>query len=208
MRLVYSHKRRTGGEMQKIDKTQVHDHLLDLTAEALQGKQSVRVTFRLPEEAIALLSRAANQLGVKQKSLFDQLIENQEILNRVADEGPRHDISHDERVQKTYVISRNSLIALKKIARQNDISRDLLVELSINRLRPVINAEHEKHKNWKNVHCKVDELLQHGRKVLTEAADIIGKDDQVYKKLEGLINSLEKGHQEINQLIERGKPAG
>ena len=179
-------------------------NLLDLTADALQGKQSVRVTFRLPEEAIALLSMAANQLGLKQKSLFDQLVENQEVLNKVAVEGQRYDVCHDEKIQKTYVISRNSLIALKKIAKQNDISRDFLVELSINRLRPVICAEQEKYKNWKIVQSKIEELVQHGRQTLAEAGLVLAREDQVYGKLQGVVTALERGYEDINQLIDRG----
>ncbi len=189
--------------MEKKDVGRERD-LLDLTADALQGKQSVRVTFRLPEEAIALLSMAASQLGLKQKSLFDQLVENQEVLNRVAVEGQRYDVCHDEKIQKTYVISRNSLIALKKIAKQNDMSRDFLVELSINRLRPVISAEQEKHKNWKVVQSKIEELVQHGRQTLAEAGLVLACEDQVYGRLHGLVTALERGHEDINQLIEKG----
>ena len=189
--------------MEKKDVGRERD-LLDLTADALQGKQSVRVTFRLPEEAIALLSMAASQLGLKQKSLFDQLVENQEVLNRVAVEGQRYDVCHDEKIQKTYVISRNSLIALKKIAKQNDMSRDFLVELSINRLRPVISAEQEKHKNWKVVQSKIEELVQHGRQTLAEAGLVLAREDQVYGRLQGLVTALERGHEDINQLIEKG----
>jgi len=47
----------------------------DLNADALRGRQSVRATFRLPTEMVSLLSIAASHLGLKQKSLFDQLVE-------------------------------------------------------------------------------------------------------------------------------------
>ena len=178
--------------------------LLDLTADALQGRQSVRVTFRLPEEAIALLSMAANQLGLKQKSLFDQLVEDQDVLNRVAVEGQGYDVCHDEKIQKTYVISRNSLIALKKIAKLNDMSRDFLVELSINRLRPVISAEQEKQRNWKIVQSRIEELVQHGRRTLAEAGLVLAGKDQVYGRIQGMVAALERGHEDINQLIGKG----
>jgi hypothetical protein len=190
--------------MQKKDRSHKNADLLALTADALQGKQSVRVTFRLPEEAIALLSMAASQLGIQQKSLFNQLVENQEILNRMATEGRSYDVSHDERVQKTYVISRNALISLKKISKQNDISRDSLVELSINRLRPVIHAEQEKLKHWKIFHSKIVGLLHNGQQILVEAADILTEEDPVYRKLEGSIAGLEKCYEEIDQMIKKG----
>ena len=55
-----------------------------LDANTLRGRQSVRATFRLPPPIIELLSIAANQLGIKQKSLFDQLVEDREVLEQVA----------------------------------------------------------------------------------------------------------------------------
>jgi len=190
--------------MQKKGGNQENIYQMDLTADALKGKQSVRVTFRLPEEAIALLSMAANQLGIQQKLLFDQLVEDQEILDKVADEGQKYQVGGNERVQKTYVISRNSLIALRNIAKENNISRDLLVELSINRLRPVISAEQEKQKKWKILLGNMEELLRHGQRTLAEAVDLLTEEDQVFQKIEGLINGLEKGYEEIHQLIKKG----
>lgn len=47
---------------------------LIITSQGLRGKQSVRATFKLPEHIIKLLGGVATQLGVKQKSLFDQLV--------------------------------------------------------------------------------------------------------------------------------------
>ena len=49
---------------------------LGLTADLLKGKQSIRATFKLPPDIIRLLSIAASQLGIKQKTLFDQLVED------------------------------------------------------------------------------------------------------------------------------------
>ncbi|RPI51694.1 MAG: hypothetical protein EHM49_06780, partial [Deltaproteobacteria bacterium] len=52
---------------------------LTITAMGLRGKQSVRATFRLPDHIIKLLGMVASQLGLKQKSLFDQLVEDKEV---------------------------------------------------------------------------------------------------------------------------------
>ena len=178
--------------------------LMDLTADALKGKQSVRVTFRLREETIALLSIAAHQLGIKQKSLFDQLVENQETLNKVADDGQNISLSNEKRIQKTYVISRNSLIALRNIAKENHITRDQLVELSINRLRPVIIAEKDRQEKWKILLERMEELLNHGQLTLSEATTLLNEGDQVFQKIRGLIFGIEKSYNEINQLIKKG----
>jgi hypothetical protein len=131
-------------------------------------------------------------------------VEDQEILDRIADEGRRHSAGGDERVQKTYVISRNSLIALRNIARENKISRDLLVELSINRLRPVISAEQEKQEKWKVLLGRMEELLHHGQLTLVEAADMLAEEDQVFQKIDEVITSLQKGCEDIRQWIRKG----
>lgn len=193
--------------MKRMDDMQERSPL-DLSADALKGKQSVRATFRLPGHCIVLLSVAADHLGIKQKSLFDQLVENQEILNRVADEGRQYTTDADDRVQKTYVISRNSLMALKNIAKAYNIPRDLLVELSINRLRPVITAEQEKHRKWKILQGKLDDLLIHGQQTLIEAAALLSEDDHVFRRLAGLITGLARGCDDIDQLIEKGERMG
>ena len=64
--------------------------MVGLSADILRGRQSVRATFRLPSQVIALLSVAASQLGLKQKSLFDQLVEDRAVLEQVAQMADRY----------------------------------------------------------------------------------------------------------------------
>ena len=52
----------------------------------LRGKQSVRATFKLTEKAIEALSIVAVHLGIKQKSLFDHLLEDTRSLSAIAKE--------------------------------------------------------------------------------------------------------------------------
>ena len=82
----------------------------NLSLDSLKGMQSVRATFTLPENMINLLSTVANQLGVKQKSIFDRLVENKHMLYDVADEAQKSTSGNHKRQQKTFVISRNSQI--------------------------------------------------------------------------------------------------
>ena len=42
----------------------------------LRGRQSVRATFRLSEACIDAISILSAQLGIKQKSVFDHLMED------------------------------------------------------------------------------------------------------------------------------------
>ena len=178
---------------------------LYLSAKGLQGKQSVRATFRLPEHIINLLGVVAAQLGIKQKSLFDQLVEDQNVLTRVAEQA--HDIAqeHEVRRQKTYVLSRKSLHVLDTVARQQNIPRDFLVEISVERLMPVINAEQEKHEKRKLVYKDVKEYGLQGQKVLGKTERLLGKDDQVSVKLRQIVQACDANVAELADLIESGQ---
>lgn len=62
----------------------------DFSLDSLKDMQSVRATFTLPKKTINLLSTVANQLGVKQKLIFDHLAENKHVLSEVADEAQKN----------------------------------------------------------------------------------------------------------------------
>ena len=111
----------------------------------LRGRQSVRATFKLTEKAIYALSIVAAHLGIKQKSLFDHLIDDNESLGLIANEIKSDQFHQLNRVQKTYVLSRKTLTCLDEASKNFDAPRDALVEYSIHRLLPVIKEEKEKH---------------------------------------------------------------
>ena len=50
----------------------------------LRGKQSVRATFKLTKKAIDSLGVVALHMGIKQKSLFDHIIEDTSTLKELA----------------------------------------------------------------------------------------------------------------------------
>ncbi|NOQ20591.1 MAG: hypothetical protein GQ571_11545, partial [Desulfobacterales bacterium] len=97
----------------------------------LRGRQSVRATFKLSARAIDVLSIVATHLGIKQKSLFDHLIEDVKSLNIIANEIEDEAFGALERIQKTFVVSRRTLSCLEETSRQFNAPRDALVEYSI-----------------------------------------------------------------------------
>jgi len=56
-------------------KSLIQLEITEETSADLRGRQSVRTTFKLSERSIDALSILAGQLGIKQKSLFDHLID-------------------------------------------------------------------------------------------------------------------------------------
>lgn len=184
----------------------MHQHNLELSVEELKGKQSVRATFRLPVQVIDLLAVIAGQLGIKQKSLFDQLLEDTVILGQVADEAKNYAVQEKDRRQKTFVISRSSLLALDLIARQQDIPRDILVEFSINRLLPFIASELKKHENRIRLSALMQDYQQQGEILLKKAEELLGKDDELYELIELQVKQGAKNAALLDGIIDRGRP--
>ena len=173
------------------------------SAEDLRGRQSVRATFKLSTRAIDALSIVAVHLGIKQKSLFDQLIEDAGSLSHIAREIESDDFSTLERVQKTYVISRKTLRSLEEISRQFDAPRDALVEYSIQRLLPVIAREREKHQKRKEILEDINTHFEEGLKILKKTRELLGQNDPVYTKLEAAMGACMHARDNIDQFVER-----
>ena len=177
---------------------------LRLSVDDLIGRQSVRATFKLPQEVIDLLDVIAGQLGIKKKSLFDQLVENRDVLEEVARESRGYRPEEGHRRQKTFVISRNSLQALNHISDSEQISRDMLVELSIKRLLPVIEVELEKHNSRKELQKEMAEHLRQGKALLAKSASLLGKDDQLYTMIKDQLTMAQKNLATVDKLVKKG----
>ena len=178
---------------------------LMLNTEQLRGKQSVRATFRLPDQMIDLLRVAANHLEVKQKSLIDELVQNRETLDRVASESNGIEQENKERRQKTFVLSRNSLALLDDISNEYNLSRDYLVELCISRLIPFVEAEQEKHDQRRHLIKDIDLYLAKGRTILKKADSMLGPDDQFRINFEKIVRYTERTIKELKRSVKEKK---
>nr|WP_320013264.1 hypothetical protein [uncultured Desulfobulbus sp.] len=182
--------------------------LEELSAETLRGKQSVRATFRLPPQVITLLSVAASQLGVKQKSLFDQLVEDRDVLSQLARAAETQQQAANKRQQKTYVVSRNALLSLEHVAKSLGMPRDYLVEISIQRLVPVLNSEQEKNSKREQLSHELEELSHKNEQLLQLAADELGEEDGATELVAELQLHFDRVLTQLNQLVEQGRELG
>ena len=171
----------------------------------LRGRQSVRATFRLTERAIDAISIVAAHLGIKQKSLFDHLIDDTRYLNLLADEIESDKFGKQKRIQKTYVLSRKTMLCLEEASKNLDASRDALVEYSIKRLMPVIAEEREKHLKHKEIFGEIDEYLKQGEKILRKSKELLGGEDAVHDSFQNAIMVLRNTKNSIECFIEKGK---
>lgn len=178
----------------------------DISFDELRKKQSVRATFKLPQEVIDLLGVIAGQLGIKQKSLLDQLIEDTSLLARLAQETVQIAADQTARRQKTFVISRSSLRSINDLARKENISRDTLVEISIKRLLPIIETELDKHSTRKKILKEMDNYRKLMENLLKKTEKLLGSDDVLYDMLEKQVSLAEKNIMAVNAIIEKGMP--
>jgi hypothetical protein len=171
----------------------------------LKSRQSVRASFRLTQGCIEAISIVANQMGIKQKSLFDHMAEDMESLKSIAQRIKQVKIDKKDRIQKTFVISRKSLASLDKISNMFDTSRDGLVEHSIQRLLPIISREQTKHKIRKEFLTKIKKHFQQGEKLLYDVRRQLGDDDPIINQIAIVISSYETVKENMESFIERSK---
>jgi len=169
----------------------------------LRGRQSVRATFKLSEKAIDAISILSIHLGIKQKSLFDHLIDDTESLNFIAQEMRASPLQVGHRIQKTYVLSRKTLSSLDRISKNSGTPRDTLVENSIQRLLPLIAREREKHRLRKEVLEDFSQYLGEGTKILRKSKKTLGEEDPVTDKIESALIALMNTYDGLASFIER-----
>ena len=171
----------------------------------LRGRQSVRATFRLSEACIDAISILSAQLGIKQKSIFDHLMENAQVLKNMARELENTQFDRHQRIQKTFVISRRSLSFLDMISSEHNAPRDALVEYSVRRLLPIIARERKKHEKRKDLLAEISDHFAKGEKLLSKAEEMLGTDDSVVTKLRTAMSVYKNALNDIANFIERGK---
>ena len=192
------------GVVMESNKSLIDIEYSDESTADLRGRQSVRTTFRLSERSINALSILAAQLGIKQKSLFDHLIEDVQALRIIASAsenlGPQ-----GHRVAKTFVISRKTLENLEQVCSRFHTPRDVLVEFSIERIMPLLSKEKVKHEKRKVLLEELRTFLVQGSQLLNKAAENLGEDDFVFEKVLTMMKSVKNSCDEVESFVRRGE---
>lgn len=171
----------------------------------LRGKQSVRATFKLSTRAIDSLSLVAVHLGIKQKSLFDHLIDDADALGDLASTIRLRQFKKIDRVQKTYVLSRRTLEVLEMISKSHGTPRDALVEYSLKRLESVISTEKKQHEQRKQLFDRVTANWDAGLKILNEAKETLGEADPFCRNVERAMAACLKTKEELSAYMEKSR---
>jgi len=186
--------------MPEIDKQSSGSALFDL-----RGKQSVRATFKLSQKAIDSIGLVAIHLGIKQKSLFDHIIDDLDALDSIAKQIKIQQFKKISRKQKTYVLSRKTIEALEAISQAYNTPRDALVEYSVKKLELIITSEKARHKERKKIEKNMIDHFNQGKALYKKACDLLGKNDPFCKKIGKAIFACEKTRTELSDFLEKSE---
>jgi hypothetical protein len=171
----------------------------------LRGRQSVRATFKLSNDCIEAIAVVAAQLGIKQKSLFDHLFQDLETLKAIGRKFKNARMESANRIQKTYVMSRTSLLCLEDIANHFNAPRDVLIEISVQRLLPIIRRERRRHARRKAVFKKVETHLEQGRRLLKTAYSELGEEDPLTDRLAASLGVFESACKQMAAFMKKSE---
>jgi hypothetical protein len=180
-------------------------NLPDACSTELRGRQSVRATFKLSSASIDAISVVARHLGIKQKSLFDHLVEDIQSLTSVAKEAGKLKKSRGHRVQKTFVISRRSLCSLDQVSKSFNTPRDALVEISVQRLLPLIANERGQQEKRRKMLVEVQKHFQKDVLLLEKWRKALGDEDPLVDRLAAVVHDRENALRQMNDIIEQGR---
>ncbi len=167
------------------------------SATALRRRQSTRTSFRLTTKCIEAMNILGSHLGLKPKSLFDHMVQEPEILEAIATKARRLNLDDQPRLAKTYVISRDAAELLDEVARTRKVSRDALVDASVQHLMPLIEKEQVRHTSRKNLVARMERHLKSGRKLLDDMVADLGANDPMSDKMKNVMaGRVMKGREE------------
>jgi len=176
-----------------------------MTSSALKGKQSVRTSFKLPHACIQAINIVSTQLELKHRSLFGYLVEDTEALKAIAQDIGKNHNKQDEKSQKSYIISRETLNLIDDMCDDLNISRDTLIEHSVRRLLPIIEKEIENHRKRKNMLEMVNKHFKDGSSVLNKIKDRVGADDPIYRAFKSSVSTCKQVTSQIRNIVSKGK---
>ncbi len=171
----------------------------------LRGHQSVRATFKLSSTCIDAISIVARHLGIKQKSLFDHLAEDMESLTSIAKEVHEIKLSRENRVQKTFVISRRSLCCLEEVSKNHNTPRDALVEYSVQRLLPLIVSERRRQEKRKEMLVEIRKHFQKGALLLAKGRKAFEGEDPFLDRMAAVMANYEIAIEDMEDIVEQGR---
>ena len=177
------------------------EQVLQLDTEELRAKQSVRTTFKLPEKTINLLKVSAKHLGIKQKTLLDQLLEDKKALELLVDDAVNHSRDENDCRPKTFVLSKKALDQIEEVSSSYHPPRDILVELSVSRLVSYIDALAETHDKRRTLFNDLERYREQLEALSAKASAMLQEEDDFGIKVANLTQRTKKFVGELRRTV-------
>jgi hypothetical protein len=175
------------------------------SATELRGRQSIRVSFKLTRKCIEAMNILGSHLRLKPKSLFDHMVQESQTLEAIAARAQGLSPDNQPRMAKTYVISRDAAEMLDDVARTRNVSRDALVETSVQHLVPLIQKEQVRHTARKNLASRMERHVQGGRELLDDMVAELGEGDPMCDKMRSVMAVYERAFESLSVFIQKGE---
>ncbi len=187
--------------MEKGAKGAKRERELQLDAVELENKQSVRTTFKLREKTINLLKVSAKHLGIKQKTLLDQLLENEKALGLLAEDGATYSRDENGCRSKTFVLSKKALDKLEAVSSSYRVPRNFIVELSVLRLTSYIDSLAETHQKRRSLLKEFDKCKGQFDHLSEKAGAMLLAEDDFLIKVKSFTKRMKRQVDEIRKTV-------
>lgn len=152
----------------------------------LERKQPViHSTFRLSQEAHDAIKYIADLLEIKNAEIFDRLLDFFEGFETSKKPVSLTETNEKiERIRKTYVVKKETLSKLSKLASDKKATRDLLIERTALAFENLVNGSlSDRKERYRNVLEKIINPFWHkAEHILSELEKELGSDDPISKR--------------------------
>jgi len=144
--------------------------------------KSERTTFNLSYKAYELLDKLSNSYEITQKETLSLIMDDDGLIS-IAVEKINSDSFEEskDKSAKTKVISKGALEKLNNLAQKEQISRDLLLEVTLKELGNQLTHRVESHRKAMNI---IEQSIKHDLATKKKLREILQKNDPILMRWE------------------------
>ncbi len=167
-------------------------------------KKTVRVNFKLSEEAYESLTWLTKYLNSTSKGVFELIFEEIKLTDTVIDAIIKLKIELSKNsIRKTYAISRGTKKTIKTVSEKHKISRDLLVDQTIIAAKFFLESGNEKAlKNVEQVSTVFSQLRHHLYEAEEKLDNLLDADNLINEEFGVMMVHFENLMEELKKELE------
>lgn len=181
----------------------------ELIAKSNQAKkESKRTTFKLSTESIQAIDWMTETFNFTAKEVFDLITNKNEFFEAAVKFSTEHDDSDiKEQKRKTFVISKQALSILNNTSKNQEISRDLLVDKLIltykSLMEKLLQKERESEEKALEI---VSEFWSEAEKIQSQLSELLSEGNPILSRFGLITVIIESLYSAIDSKISNGTP--